>query len=117
LLAECSLQVFREGTTSVVPLEVREGWALAPEGRALVKAGDKVKVIGIPPDAIDDGELHTRSLFEKCLGKSFVIARVGKVEGLDQGLAMLEVGHVLEKASHMETIWVEEEYLEIQEPG
>lgn len=82
-----------------------------------MKAGDMVKLIGIPPDAIDDEELQTRGLFEKCLGKTFEVARVDAVEGMNQRLAMLEVGQVVGKAPHAETIWVEEEYLEIQGPN
>ena len=32
-----------------------------------MKAGDTMKLIGIPADTHDDEELKTRSLFEKCL--------------------------------------------------
>jgi hypothetical protein len=35
-----------------------------------MKAGDKVVLIGIPPNLPDDEEMRTRELFEKCLGKS-----------------------------------------------
>ena len=80
-----------------------------------MKAGDKVKVIAIPPDAIDDEELQTRSLFEKCLGKTFKVVELKTVEGLHQTLAMLLVGHVVGEAPRMHRIWVEEKYLEVQE--
>ncbi len=82
-----------------------------------MKAGDKVKVIGIPPDVRDRDELRTRSLFEKCLGKTFEVARVESVEGLNQPLAVLHVGRVIGKAPDAEWIWVEEQYLQTQEPS
>lgn len=71
-----------------------------------------MRVIGIPPDARDDAELQTRALFEKCLGKVFVIDGFEHVEGLPCELLRLDVGHVVGKASYMETIWVEAQYVE-----
>ncbi len=47
-----------------------------------MKVGDRVKVIGIPPDVRDrkdDKELATRSLCEKCLGEVFKIQALEKV--------------------------------------
>jgi hypothetical protein len=41
-----------------------------------MKAGDTAKLIGIPPDANDDERFKSRTLFEKCLGQSFVISAV-----------------------------------------
>jgi len=81
-----------------------------------MKAGDRVKLIGIPPDAKDDAELQTRTLFEKCLGNSFIVGEMESVDGLSQQLARLEVGHVLGEPSYMHTIWVEEQYLEVEGP-
>jgi hypothetical protein len=78
-----------------------------------VKAGDRVKLIGIPPNLKDDEVLQTRSLFEKCVGRCFVVAAVEVVDGLTQRLARLDVGHVLGVAPYVHTIWVEEEYLQI----
>jgi hypothetical protein len=47
-----------------------------------MKAGDKVVLIGIPPNVPDDEEMRTRELFEKCLGKSFVIDAIEWFEGV-----------------------------------
>jgi hypothetical protein len=80
-----------------------------------VKIGDKVRLIGIPPDAHDEEELRTRTLFEKCLGKTFTVAGLETVEGLPNQLVQLDVGHVLGKAPYLETIWVETEYLQVAE--
>ena len=79
-----------------------------------MKAGDTAKLIGIPPDAHDDEELKTRSLFEKCLGQSFVISAVETFDGVPFPLARIDVGHVIGKESWEHTIWVEREYLELE---
>jgi hypothetical protein len=79
-----------------------------------MKAGDTVKLIGIPPGLQDDEDLQTRTLFEKCLGQTFVVIAVESVEGLSNPLAKLDVGHVLQEESWKHTIWVEPEYLELE---
>jgi hypothetical protein len=77
-----------------------------------VKRGDIVRLIGIPDDVHDDENLQTRTLFEKCLGKTFQIEDLKRVEGLPTILVQLDVGHVLGKKSCMDSIWVEPQYLE-----
>ncbi len=79
-----------------------------------MKPGDTAKLIGIPPNMSDDEELHTRTLFEKCLGQSFVIAAVESFAGVPFPLARIDVGHVVGKELWEDTIWVEPEYLELQ---
>ena len=79
-----------------------------------MKAGDIAKLIGIPPDVQDDEELKTRSLFEKCLGQSFVISAVETFDGVSFPLARIDVGHVIGKESWEHTIWVERDYLELE---
>jgi hypothetical protein len=76
-----------------------------------MKVGDKVRLIGIPPLPHHDENMQTRTLFEKCLGQTFTIAGFKTVEGLPYELVQLDVGHILGKASYLETIWVEPEYL------
>ena len=78
-----------------------------------MKPGDTVKLIGIPPNVHDDDELHTRTLFQKCLGRSFVIGAVESFEGVPFPLARIDVGHVVGKEPCEHTIWVEREYLEL----
>lgn len=68
--------------------------------------GDRVRVVKVPPD-LPEGELHTRSLFESCLGRSFRIVEI-KAELLE-----LHVGEVLGKQPYMHSIWIEPEYVEI----
>jgi hypothetical protein len=77
-----------------------------------MKAGDTVTLVGIPPNIRDDEELHTLTLFQKCLGRSFVIAAVESFEGVPFPLARIDVGHVLGKEPWEHTIWVEKEYLQ-----
>ena len=71
-----------------------------------MKIGDTVRVVTIPPD-LPEGEIHTRSLFERCLGQSFPII------GIEADLLELHVGEVLGKPPHMDSIWIEPEYVEI----
>lgn len=78
-----------------------------------MKIGDKVKVVGIPPDVHDEDDLKTRSLFAKCIGKVFQVEGLEKVEGLDRPLVRLDVGHVVGKNSWEHTIWVEPEFVEL----
>jgi hypothetical protein len=92
----------------------RAGGLLEEQRGGGVKAGDLVRLVGIPSDAKDDEELQTRTLFERCTGKTFLIAEMETVEGLNQQLAKLDVGHVLGEPSHRHTIWVEEEYLKVE---
>ena len=62
---------------------------------ARLKAGDTVKLVGIPRNLQDDEDLQTRTLFEKCLGQSVVIVAVESFEGVPYPLAKLDVGHVV----------------------
>jgi hypothetical protein len=63
-----------------------------------VKTGDTVTLVDLPPGLRD----HTRSLFEACIGKSFVVT------GVEAGHVELDVGALLD-AKHV--IWVETKYL------
>jgi hypothetical protein len=81
-----------------------------------VKAGDTAKLIGIPPNLRDDEGMQTRALFEECLGQSFVIAAVESFEGVPFPLARIDVGHVIGEEPWKHTIWVEMEYLQLQNP-
>jgi hypothetical protein len=80
-----------------------------------VKAGDTVRLIGIPSDIKDDREMHTRSLFEKCVGRTFPIAALETVDGLPEPLVRLDVGHILGEPSCMHTIWVEPRHLLLED--
>jgi hypothetical protein len=79
-----------------------------------MKVGDRVTLIGIPPDAKNDEELQTRALFRKCLGHTFLISEIENVDGLAIQLARLNVRHFFGESSDLHTIWVEEKYLKIE---
>jgi hypothetical protein len=81
-----------------------------------MKTGDTVTLVGIPPNLQDDKELQTRTLFEKCLGRSFVIAAVERFDGVPYPLAKIDVGHVIDEEPWMHSIWVELEYLQLRAP-
>lgn len=76
-----------------------------------------MRLIAIPPDCRDGEELQTRTLFEKCLGLTFTVVGAETVDGPPHQLARLDVGHVIGKASYLETIWVETEYLQVESPN
>jgi hypothetical protein len=73
-----------------------------------MKVGDTVRVIKMPSRLVE-GNLKTKTVFRRCLGKVFPIIRFQKkwVE--------LEVGEVVGKAPCMETIWIEPEFVELVE--
>lgn len=80
-----------------------------------MKAGDRVRLIGVPPDLRDEDDLQTLTLFKKCLGQSFVVAEMEAVEGLPYQLAELHVGHIFGREPWEEKIWVEPEYLQLED--
>ncbi len=81
-----------------------------------MKAGDNVKLVGVPPNLKDDEDLRTRTLFEKCLGQTFVVAGVESIDGVPFPLAKLDVGHIVSEEPWKHTIWVEPEYLQLIDP-
>jgi hypothetical protein len=79
-----------------------------------MKAGDTVTLVGIPPNLRDDEELQTGTLFQTCLGQSFVIAAIESFDGVPFPLARIDVGHLVGKQPWEHSIWVEMEYLQLQ---
>ena len=77
-----------------------------------MKLGDRVKMIGCPPNLRDDEDLQTKSLFEACVGKTFEVKGVETVPGSTTVLCELHVGHVVGVQDFEHSIWVEPEYLE-----
>jgi hypothetical protein len=73
-----------------------------------MKIGDKVRVLKVPP-VLPEGELRTRALFEQCVGRIFPVV------GIQNNLLELEVGEVLGKAPHMDSIWIEPEFVVLLE--
>jgi hypothetical protein len=71
--------------------------------------GDKVRIIGIPPD-LPEGQLETRSLFEECVGRVFPIF------DFNEELIELQVGEVWDQLPCMQSIWIEPEFVEMVEP-
>jgi hypothetical protein len=78
-----------------------------------VKVGDLVKVVGVPPGLRDDDDLKTRTIFEKCLGRTFEVKALETVEGLPHVMVELHVGHVDGGEDFEQSIWIEPEYLEL----
>ena len=72
-----------------------------------MKAGDVVKLVGIPPNLKDAEDLPTRTLFEKCLGQVFIVGGVESVDGMQTPLIKLDVGNVIGQETWRHAIWVE----------
>lgn len=70
-----------------------------------MKIGDKVRVIGMP-SGLDDGDLKTKTVVERCVGKVF------KVEGIKDGRIELLVGQVMGESDYLHSIWIEPALLE-----
>jgi hypothetical protein len=71
-----------------------------------MKIGDKARLVGIPDGLEDSPDFPTRSTFEKCVGREFVI------EGFNE-IGMAEIGIESVTGSLGETIWVEPNFLEL----
>ena len=56
---------------------------------------------------MDDPEFKTRTLLQQCLGKVFSVA------GFQGKLLALDVGEVVGKASHLETVYIEPTCVEL----
>lgn len=82
-----------------------------------MKIGDRVRITGVPPHLKDDEDLQTLSLFQKCVGKTFVVTGIEEPEGLQQKLVRLDVGHVVGEQTHVHTIWIEQEFVELDLSG
>ncbi|HEY5925508.1 MAG TPA: hypothetical protein VIV11_27675 [Kofleriaceae bacterium] len=78
-----------------------------------MQVGDSVKLIGVPPGLRDDEDLKTKTLFEKCLGRTFVVKAIDTIEGLPHPMVELHVGHVEGGEDFEQSIWVEPIYLEL----
>ncbi|UJR79106.1 Hypothetical protein I5071_11390 [Sandaracinus amylolyticus] len=69
-----------------------------------------MQLVSIPTGLRDDEELATKSLFEACLGHTFVVQAIQPIEG-SRYLVELYVGHVVGTKDFMHSIWVEPEHL------
>jgi hypothetical protein len=79
-----------------------------------MKIGDTVRLITIPPNR-SRWSLENRALFEKCLGGTFLIARMETSKRPSHPLVVgLGVGHVLGKPSEHETIFVPAAYVRVE---
>jgi hypothetical protein len=79
------------------------------------KAGEWIRVIGVPPNLPDEEPMKTRTLFSACVGKFFRIEEVEEAEGMV--FIKLDVGHMRGHERYMESIWIEPEYVESTPKG
>jgi hypothetical protein len=69
-----------------------------------MKVGSKVGLVGIPDGLEDYPDFPTKSTFERCVGRDFVVAGFNKV-------GMAELGIESVTGSVGQTIWVEPKFL------
>jgi hypothetical protein len=74
-----------------------------------MKVGEIVRVVQIPEGLQDEQDFPTKTVFEICLGKTFPIM------GIENNMIELHVGELRGKASYLETIYIEPEFVEIVE--
>ena len=79
-----------------------------------IRVGDRIRVTGIPPDVrdyeenpADDEELETKTVFERCLGRTFVI------DDFDEVRVELLVGRVMGRPRYEQSIWLESQYVQL----
>ena len=71
-----------------------------------IQIDSKVRLIGVPGNLPNPPDLPTRDIFERCLGKEFVVIGFNEL-----GMAELDVAHVT--GHRGECIWVEIGFLEV----
>ena len=71
-----------------------------------MKIGDKVRLVGVPDGLEDYPDFPTKSTFQECIGREFVIAGFNDI-------GMAEIGIESVTGSVGETIWVEPHFLEL----
>jgi len=70
-----------------------------------MKSGCRVRLVGIPDGLDDYPDFPSKSTFERCVGKEFVIAGFNEV-----GMAELRIESVTGHKG--ETIWIDTRFLE-----
>jgi hypothetical protein len=82
-----------------------------------MKVGDKIRVVKLPEfvTKLSTDFMETKTVFERCLGRTFTIIRIKP--GVETGgeLLELEVGAVVGEADYMHSIWIEPELVELVE--
>lgn len=73
-----------------------------------MQVGDTVRLKAVPLDVKDQDDLQTRTLFQQCVEKCFVVADIEHPEGFPFSLLRLEVGGVMGLEPSSDVIWVEE---------
>ena len=78
-----------------------------------VRVGDRIRVTGIPPDVrnyeenpADEEELETKTVFERCLGRTF------RIDDFDEDRVELLVGSVMGRPRYEHSIFLEPQFVE-----
>ena len=89
----------------------------APAGSVVLSSGNYASfpfsvsggqaLVSVPAGLRDHRAVETRTLFEACVGRAFVVTTI------EAEMAELEVGNVLGVESGSHTIWVDRKYLKL----
>jgi hypothetical protein len=80
-----------------------------------MRIGQRVRIVRVPENVVDQPEFPTRTLLTKCLGRIFPVMDVRLLydeKGKDELLA-LDIGAVNGKASYLETVLIESSCVEV----
>ena len=66
-----------------------------------MRVGQRVRIVRVPEDVVDQPDFPTRTVLMQCLGKIFTVM------DLHGELLALDVGEVTGKEAYLETIYIE----------
>jgi hypothetical protein len=72
-----------------------------------MKEGDLVRVVRVPAAVADSEQFKTRSILERCVGRSFPVMGFNM-----EGMIQIDVGELVGKPSYMQSIWIEPDCVE-----
>jgi hypothetical protein len=82
-----------------------------------MRIGQRVRVVRVPENVVDQPEFPTRTLLTQCLGKIFPVMDVqllfDEKGNLKAELLALDVGAVNGKAAYLETAFIEPSCVEV----
>jgi hypothetical protein len=82
-----------------------------------MRVGQRVRIVRVPENVVDQPEFPTRTLLTKCLGKIFLVIDVQSLydeEGNPKDeLLALDVGAINGRPSYLETVFIEPSCVEV----
>jgi hypothetical protein len=76
-----------------------------------MKEGDLIRVLRVPAAVMDSEEFQTRSILERCVGRTFSVMGLN-----EEGMIQIDVGELTGKEPYLESIWIEADCVEFVVP-